>query len=262
MRDICLLDGLLEPNGLSVVFQPIFEIHSEGWRLHAVECLTRGPKGTNLEMANVLFEYVRRKREENRVDRACVSTAIRGARRIPGTPRISLNVHASTLVKERDFPDLLQRETEQSGISISNLTVEIVEHVPFWDGARFLGALEALRRIGVAIALDDIGLGQSNYRMILDTKPDYFKIDQHLVRGCQNDYYRCAIVESIVHLAIRFGARVVAEGVEDVTDLDTVTNLGVDMVQGHIFCPALPAEQLIETGLLEGQMVTTRLACA
>jgi EAL domain-containing protein (putative c-di-GMP-specific phosphodiesterase class I) len=59
-----LLDAILEPGGLRVRVQPIVEVHGEEWRLHGVECLMRGPKGTNLESADILFEYVRRKREE------------------------------------------------------------------------------------------------------------------------------------------------------------------------------------------------------
>src|ERR1051325_4047429 len=67
-----LLDVILEPDALTVLFQPILEYRAGQWHLHALECLVRGPKGTNLEPANVLFEYARRKHAEGLVDRACV----------------------------------------------------------------------------------------------------------------------------------------------------------------------------------------------
>ena len=62
--DSTLLDILLEPGRLSVVFQPMFEVSTAIPQLFALECLTRGPRGTNAERPEVLFEYVRNKRAE------------------------------------------------------------------------------------------------------------------------------------------------------------------------------------------------------
>jgi EAL domain-containing protein (putative c-di-GMP-specific phosphodiesterase class I) len=53
----------------------------------------------------------------------------------------------------------------------------------------------------VRIALDDIGLHGANYQMILDCRPDYFKLDRYFVQGIENDPYRRAIVDSIARLA-------------------------------------------------------------
>jgi EAL domain-containing protein (putative c-di-GMP-specific phosphodiesterase class I) len=131
---------------------------------------------------------------------------------------------------------------EVCGISLDRLVIEVVEHVSPWDRPSFLNAIDGLRAIGVAIALDDIGLGQSNYQMILDTRPDYFKIDGYFVRGCRSDFYRQAVLESVAGLAARFGARVVAESVEDELDLAMVTKLGINLVQGWLFGRAVSAE--------------------
>src|ERR1700686_4719868 len=60
MSDPTLLDAILAPGGLSVLFQPIYEIHGQTLTLHALEALTRGPAGTNVHRADVLFEYARR----------------------------------------------------------------------------------------------------------------------------------------------------------------------------------------------------------
>ena len=79
--------------------------------------------------------------------------------------------------------------------------------------------------------------------MILDTRPDYFKIDGYFVRGCRSDFYRQAVLESIAGLAARFGARVIAESVEDEAELATVTRLGIDLVQGWLFGRAASADE-------------------
>ena len=238
-----LLDRILEPGRLSAVFQPILHVGAWGTSVHAFECLTRGPAGTNIESPDVLFEYARRKHAEPSVDHACVETALRAARLLPSTARLSLNVHASTLSRDHEFSVFLGDMAEVCGIGLDRLVVEVVEHVSPWDRPSFLNTIDGLRAIGVAIALDDIGLGQSNYQMILDTRPDYFKIDGYFVRGCRGDFYRQAVLESVAGLAARFGARVVAESVEDEADLAMVTKLGIDLVQGWLFGRAASAEE-------------------
>ncbi|HEX8616303.1 MAG TPA: hypothetical protein VF911_01845, partial [Thermoanaerobaculia bacterium] len=72
MREHRALNTILEPGGISSVYQPIMHVDGET-RLTGFECLSRGPKGTNFESAKVMFEYVRLKREETLVDRACVA---------------------------------------------------------------------------------------------------------------------------------------------------------------------------------------------
>jgi EAL domain-containing protein (putative c-di-GMP-specific phosphodiesterase class I) len=238
-----LLDRILEPGRLSTVFQPILEIGAGGTSVHAFESLTRGPAGTNIESPDVLFEYARRKHAEPSVDHACVATALRAARQLPTTARLSVNVHASTLSRDHEFSVFLGDMAEVCGIGLDRLVVEVVEHVSPWDRPSFLNTLDGLRAIGVSIALDDIGLGQSNYQMILDTRPDYFKIDGYFVRGCRGDFYRQAVLESVAGLAARFGARVIAESVEEEADLEMVTKLGIDLVQGWLFGRPTSAEE-------------------
>jgi EAL domain-containing protein (putative c-di-GMP-specific phosphodiesterase class I) len=245
MKERCLLDRLLEPGALAIVFQPIFECANGGRRLHALECLIRGPRGTNMEDPDVLLEYVRRKREESLIDRVCIATALAAARDLPGTPRLCLNVHASTLGRDHDFVRFLSDAAGQQGIKLDRLTVEIVEHAPPWDGPSFQAAIHDLRDLGLKIALDDIGLGQSNYKMMLDARPDYFKLDRYFVHGAHADFHRQAVMESVTQLAQRFGGRVVAEGVEEVADFDTVIAQGIDLIQGFIFAPALSLAGLL-----------------
>ncbi len=246
-----LLDAILEPGGLTVRFQPIVEVHGDDWRLHGVECLMRGPKGTNLESAEILFDYVRRKREESLVDRACVRTAFAALQELPGLSRVSVNVHASTLGRDRGFVAFLVDTARANALALDHLTVEIVEHAPPWDGHNFLLALEELRECGADIALDDVGCGYSNFRMILDSRPDYLKVDRYFPAGCHRDPLRRAVLESIQQLASRFGSRVVAEGVEEIEDLKVVTATGIELVQGRCFCAAVPASVLALSRFLQ-----------
>jgi EAL domain-containing protein (putative c-di-GMP-specific phosphodiesterase class I) len=249
MNDGTVLEQLLAPGALHPLFQPIVDI-GRGSTLHALEVLMRGPQGTHFEHAGVLFEYVRRRHEEARVDRACFAAALEAAATLPGRPRISINVHASTLVKDKGFLPFLQEEAESAGVSPSRLIVELLEHTPFWDVRPLLQALSELRRLGVELALDDVGVGQSNYRMMVECRPHYFKLDRYFMVGAAQDGRRQAVIASLARLARTFEARAVAEGVETEGDLRLVSELGVDLVQGHFLARPLPAAELCARGLL------------
>lgn len=228
---------ILEPQGLSTLFQPIFETGPGGKnRLFALEALTRGPKHTNIERSDVLFEYVRRKQGEVQVDLLAIASALRQARGLPKVPGLCLNVHAVTLEREKQLPLWLTEMSREYGISLDGLIIEIVEHAPPWSGPHFLDALERLRKLGVRIALDDVGLGQSNFRMIVDCQPDLLKIDRHFVDGAHADPSRRAVLESISDLATRLGGRAVAEGIEDERDLAVAKAAGINLLQGYLLC--------------------------
>lgn len=238
MREHRALNAILAPGGITPVYQPIMKVESAPV-LQGFECLARGPKGTNFESAQVMFEYVRLKHEETVVDRACVVVALANA---PKT-HLTVNVHASTLVRDRGFTDFVWTTAQEYGKSGEQLTIEIVEHAPTWDSAPLTAALDRLRRVGMRISLDDIGLGQSNFKMILDVRPDFLKLDRYFVESCHDDRNRQAVIASVAQLASHFGAELVAEGVDCAETADTLRELGVRYMQGDWFAPPMNAEE-------------------
>jgi len=251
-----LLHDILAPGGLTILFQPIFETPGETPMLFALEALARGPKDSNVEPANVLFEYVRRKGKEVEVDRACLARAIAAGAGVPGSPAISVNVHASTLERDPNLSDFLVETCSAYDMPVSRLILEIVEQQKFWDERAFFHALNDVRALGVRIALDDIGIGYSSHRMLIEVRPDLYKIDRYFITDCTSKPSSRAAIESIVLLASRLGGRVVAEGIESLADFDTVTSLGIDLVQGFYF--ARPSAPLAVAGGVLPEIHATR----
>jgi EAL domain-containing protein (putative c-di-GMP-specific phosphodiesterase class I) len=250
MTSTIMLDELRVPGALRIEFQPIFRFHGEERSLYALEALTRGPAGTSMERPDVLFEYARRKGEEPQIDLLCIGLALKDAARLPGQPRISLNIHASTLSGVANFPRVLADAAEAAGIAPKRLMLEIVEHRCTWDLRTMRRTLEELGEAGVLIALDDLGVGASNYHMLIDCRPDHLKIDRYIVSGCSGDRYRTAVLRSIVTLGQASEATPIAEGVEEEDDMDVLRSLGIDCVQGWLYAPSLPAEQFMNSPLL------------
>jgi EAL domain-containing protein (putative c-di-GMP-specific phosphodiesterase class I) len=251
MTEGSLLDHILAPEGLSPRFQPILEANGADWDLHAVECLMRGPSDTNIESADILFEYARRKRAESIVDRACIAAALKAASQLEGIPRFFLNVHASTLGRDADFARFIADTAADHAIVPSRLTLEIVERQPYWNGPRFMATLDRLRIMGIKIALDDFGLGESNYRMMLDCWPDCIKVDRYVVRNCDSDYGRRAILDSIANLALTIGSKVIAEGVQTRAELKAIKDLGFTLAQGFVLYRPMTLAEMRESSLLE-----------
>jgi EAL domain-containing protein (putative c-di-GMP-specific phosphodiesterase class I) len=246
MPDKTLLDAVLAPGGLSVLFQPIYAIKNQTLTLHALEALSRGPAGTNVHRADVLFEYARRKGAEAELDRVCIALALREVATLPTQPVVSLNVHASTLERDNDFPRFLFDTCAAVSIDPSRLILELIEQQRFWDKGRFLRTLVELRRAGVQIALDDVGLGYSNHRLMAEIHPDIVKVDRYFVNGSRGNDAILAAIESIVVLAGRLHSKVIAEGIETLADLRRVCSLGIDLVQGYLFARPLSARCVVQ----------------
>ena len=240
-----LLDQILaQPQTLSVRFQPIFDLQPGGSRVASLEGLIRGPKGTNFERADILFDYVRRKHAEDEVDRACITAISKAVAELPFDCRINLNVHASTLGKG-EFVEFFRTQMHELALPLDRFILEIVEHSPTHNVPGLISNINALRQLGVRIALDDIGLGNSNYRTMLDCRPDYFKVDAFFVDGVSTDPDRRGVVKSIMCLAHDMGGTVIAEGVRTHEDLSTLMRMGVSSFQANLLCPAIPPQELL-----------------
>lgn len=241
-----LLDRILEPQGLSLALQPIFEISPEGRRLHSMECLTRGPEGTNAESSDILFTYLRLKQQEVPLDHRCVAHALEVIAGMPGRVPFSINVHTATLCSDRDFVEFLSETTAETGMDPTRLILEIIEHQPVWETRRLVDTLSGLRSLGVRIALDDIGSGHSTFKRLLDCQPDLFKIDRSVIHDCHRDARRLAVVRAILLMARSFQAEVVAEGVEEEGDLRAILEAGVSLVQGFALARPFSIEDTIQ----------------
>jgi EAL domain-containing protein (putative c-di-GMP-specific phosphodiesterase class I) len=124
------------------------------------------------------------------------------------------------------------------------LTLEVTENVLVADEDRALAVLTALKRIGVKLALDDFGSGQSSLNHIKWFPIDFVKIDREFITDIVENQASSLIVDAVVGLSHGLGLKVVAEGVETRAQLKRVADLGCDYSQGFLFARPEPADQL------------------
>jgi EAL domain-containing protein (putative c-di-GMP-specific phosphodiesterase class I)/AmiR/NasT family two-component response regulator len=112
------------------------------------------------------------------------------------------------------------------------IVVELTEHVPTEDYSALHDALRDIRAQGARLAAYDLGSGYAGFRHLIALQPDIIKLDKSLVTGIHNDRSSRSLARALVGFASEVGTVVLAEGVEDATDLAELRDLGVHWGQG------------------------------
>jgi EAL domain-containing protein (putative c-di-GMP-specific phosphodiesterase class I) len=120
--------------------------------------------------------------------------------------------------------------------------LEITEHAAIRCYPDVLTAMQPLRDKGLRIAVDDAGAGYSSFRHILTLSPDIIKLDMSIVRNIDSDRSRKALAAALMGFARATGSKVVAEGVETLSELSVLRELGVDKAQGHLLAKPTPLD--------------------
>jgi diguanylate cyclase (GGDEF)-like protein/PAS domain S-box-containing protein len=142
---------------------------------------------------------------------------------------VSINISSRDL-REPDLPDAVARALADGGLPASALSVEVTESVALDDSV--LPVLKRLHALGVNVAMDDFGIGYSSLSYLKRLPVSILKIDRSFVRDVVNDKYDEAIITSIVAIAHGLGFKVIAEGIEDASQLRRIAALGCDEAQG------------------------------
>jgi EAL domain-containing protein (putative c-di-GMP-specific phosphodiesterase class I) len=234
---------VLMPGALHTVFQPILRCGARGRTLHAFECLTRGPADTPYVEAPALFGAARQWHLEAELDRACVLTAFRTVAEHAIKSALFINVHPLTLMSDPMFPGSLVAIAADHGIPPTRLTVEVIEHGRNWDARSLAAGVQALRQLGVRVALDEFGATPTDTHALAGAcRPDVVKLNERLLRDTGEWATEGRGPASIVEEARDRGIQVIVEHVDGEADLRLASRLGIDLAQGHFLHRPLPAE--------------------
>ncbi|MDO9490217.1 MAG: EAL domain-containing protein [Sphingomonadaceae bacterium] len=154
--------------------------------------------------------------------------------RIAALPGLSISVNLSgSSIGDARFLSYLLETIARSPIEPTALTFELTETEVMRHAGAARRTIDALRELGCRIALDDFGVGLSNFDYLQRFPVDIVKIDGRFVRHMLTRPRDAAIVEAIVSLARRLGAKTVVEHVETAELMARVTALGADFAQGY-----------------------------
>ena len=158
---------------------------------------------------------------------------------------IGLNTSSRQLA-DPFFVDRLGVIAKRQKFDRSKLKVEINEGQDARHGDQVRQTLLDLQESGVGILIDDFGKGQSSLTCFQNYPIEAVKIDRSFMASIAKDRTHAVITEAIVGLAHHLNARIVAEGVESIDQLQSLVSWDCDAAQGYLFAPPMSASSLVE----------------
>ncbi len=156
--------------------------------------------------------------------------------------RIAVNISIRQLADkhlQKFIADLLQ----QYSLPAHLLELEITESC-LQDELIYITCLEQLKDLGIPISIDDFGTGYSCLSSLKNLPIHRLKIDQSFVKNIPHDNNDCAIAAAILALAQKLNLQVTAEGIETYDQIDFLSNLGCDELQGYLLSKPVGPEQI------------------
>jgi diguanylate cyclase (GGDEF)-like protein len=216
---------------LAPVYQPILSIPDGA--LLGYEGLIRPTPPAPFSNPLALFAAAEASGRVTALDLACVEVIVRGARAVPEGAFLSVNLSPRTVEAPEFSAASLLSILARHGFPAERLVVELTEQQPVEDIVQVRTKLEACRRAGVRLAADDLGAGNAGLRLLSELRFDVLKVDLSLIQRSAGGGPSSDVVETVVGLAVRTGALVVGEGIEEQEQVRQLAALGVGAGQGY-----------------------------
>ncbi|MBD3641054.1 MAG: EAL domain-containing protein [Marinobacter sp.] len=161
-----------------------------------------------------------------------------------GMPPITLAVNLSAIQFQRgDLCDKVGGILDETGFEGRYLELELTESVLIGDQKRVVNTIQGLKQRNIHLAIDDFGTGYSSLAYLNRFAVDKLKIDRSFIRDMGTDPDISSVVLAIIRMAHSLGLKVIAEGVENATQLEQLDRLACDEVQGYHLGKPMPASK-------------------
>ena len=177
------------------------------------------------------------------LDRAIATAASINGRGIPFIMAVNLSAR---LLSEPQWIERVSELLKKHKLPPECLTLELTETAALHDADGGLAMLDALRGLGVRIAIDDYGTGLSTLDYLKKVPAQEIKLDQSFIKAMRVNRGDLLMVQSTIALAHSLGRTVVAEGVEDQSSLDDLRAMGCDIAQGFAIGRPMGVRELVQ----------------
>lgn len=232
MKNSCLdIKQIIDEKWIRTVYQPIIQLSDAV--IIGYEALSRGPEGTPYESPLALIELAEGCEMTWDLDWAFRSLAIERAAELEQDQFLFINVDPKIIYDKAHSAGMTREVLDEMELSADNIIFEITERSAIEDYEGFNRILKNYIEQGFKIAIDDAGAGFSGMNRIIETRPQFIKLDMVMIRGVDKDSFKQAIVKSFVQLSQNTNIKLVAEGIETKEELKMLIRLGVYAGQGY-----------------------------
>lgn len=174
--------------------------------------------------------------------RACAEV---GAAHV-GRPHINIafNLYAGHFANDSIIGEL-KTIFAKSQISLSQIVLEVTEREPLPDLDLARDIIARMQKLGIRVAIDDVGTGHGGLSYLMKLGVDAIKIDKMFIDAISTERHSQTIIETLLELARTMNIEVIAEGVENFEQVEYLRGKGVHQAQGFVFAPALPAQSYV-----------------
>ena len=249
--ELKLVERLSTPNatdGLFLMMQPIMSLTRPHDSLNFEVLLRMLDEDGRLIPTDRLISAGESSGRMSVIDRWVLSTTLAWMNthfdKLKNTRFICMNLSGASLNDEKFLQDVYAM-LELNMHIVSHLCLEITESVALHDLNNTRRFVDKVRSYGAKVALDDFGAGYTSFSYLKELTADLLKIDGSFIVDMNRHPANVAIVEAIVSLARNLGMKTIAEWAEDSATVQTLTEIGVDYVQGYVVArPQMPAALL------------------
>lgn len=158
---------------------------------------------------------------------------------------LSINVSRTDFLFD-DLCDVLVNLVAKYGINPKSLKIEITESAYIDNPDRIISMMTRLKEYEFMIVMDDFGTGYSSFNTLRTLPFDVLKIDKGLIDEIDTSNKAGNVVSSVIKMASWLGMDVVAEGVEQINQLNFLRHMGCKYIQGYYFSKPLPEEEFFK----------------
>lgn len=227
--------SVLSEKRLTPVFQPIVPC-DRPTEVFAYEALIRGRTHEGAQLSpGELFGRARSSDMLFQLDRGSRLAIIERAAAVGIQTKLFINFTPSAIYDPAFCLRTTVAAIEKTSLKPGDIVFEVVESEEIHDTKHLLRILDFYRENGYRVALDDLGAGFSSLNLLTELRPDFIKLDMHLIRDVDTNDYKGRILRSLIDLAHNLDIPVIAEGVETHAEWRWLRNAGADLIQGYLF---------------------------
>lgn len=227
---------------LCVHFQPQYDLVKE--RISSFEALARWSSPTLGTIApNVFIPAAERSGQIRQITRMLLGKALAVLADWPEHLGLSFNLSTHDLMSPEAVTGILEA-VEASGIAPGRIEFEITETAMMGDFDQACASIQRISEVGCSLALDDFGIGYSNFNYLHKLPVKRIKIDRSFLVRLMDDTSAIKIVRTLIGLSRTLDLECVIEGVETQAQLNLLRSFGARYIQGYLIGAPVPAESI------------------
>lgn len=238
--------------GFEAYFQPIVDVGSG--RLHMAETLLRfSSEETGMASPGQFIPLLEESGLIIPVGKWVINQAMAACHEIQKfIPdfKVTVNLSYIQVLKSNVLLEILEA-LDRYGLIKESIVIELTESGFLEADENFISFCNGLQQNGIPIALDDFGTGYSNFHYLYNLKPSTIKIDRSFTLKALSSEYEYNLLKYMVDMTHSINLKLCIEGIETRQELDKISEMGPDYIQGYFYGKPCPLAQFLNDYLMK-----------